>query len=436
MNIVDLIIRKRDGGALTSEEIRFFVQGVSGGSLPDYQVSAMLMAMFLRGLDSPETAELTLAMADSGDRIDLSSIPGIKADKHSTGGVADTTTLILVPLVAACGVPVVKMSGRGLGFTGGTLDKLESIPGFRIGLEIEEAIRICKETGAVIMGQSADLCPADRKLYALRDVTGTIDSIPLIAASIMSKKIAAGADAIVLDVKCGNGAFMKSLADARTLSRTMVGIGSAVGRKVVAVITGMDQPLGSHIGNTLEVIEAIDTLKGLTTGMLLDVTLTIGSHMLMLADKAESIEHGRALLQQKILTGEGLDKLRGMIRAQGGNPAVCDDYSLFPQAAASRTIQADVDGFVDSMDTAGLGHAFVRLGGGRLTKEQPIDPAAGIILHHRIGDRVRRGEPLAEAYGATGQGIDAVLQDIRGCIHLSRNQPAPSEGILEVVTGI
>ncbi|MBP7402178.1 MAG: thymidine phosphorylase [Clostridia bacterium] len=435
MDMVALIIKKRDGGTLTPEEIRWFVDGVTNNSIPDYQIAAMLMAMFLRGMDPDETAALTLCMADSGGRIDLSAIPGIKTDKHSTGGVADTTTLILVPLVASCGVPVVKMSGRGLGFTGGTLDKLESIPGFRIGLSADEAVRICRETGAVIMGQSDGLCPADKKLYALRDVTGTVNSIPLIAASIMSKKIAAGADAIVLDVKCGNGAFMQTLEEARALSRTMVRIGRAAGRRVAAVITGMDQPLGTHIGNALEVIEAIDTLQGKAAGDLLDVTLTIGAHMLMLAGKATGMEDAREQLSLRIRNGEGLEKLRGIIRAQGGNPAVCDNTGLLPHAVVVETVPADRDGYVHSMDTAGLGNAFVRLGGGRLSKDQPIDPAAGMILHFRIGDRVRRGDPLASVHGATGDIVLRGVRDTASCIRISEDRPAVPAGILDIISG-
>lgn len=433
MDIVELIIKKRDGGVLASREIDFFIQGVVDGSLPDYQIAAMLMAMFLRGLDDGETSRLTLAMAENGDRIDLSSIPGVKADKHSTGGVADTTTLILVPLVASCGVPVVKMSGRGLGFTGGTLDKLESIPGFRVGLDIGEAIRICRETGAVIMGQTGDLCPADRKLYALRDVTGTIDAIPLIAASIMSKKIAAGADVIVLDVKCGNGAFMKTLEDARTLSHTMVAIGKSAGRRVVAVITSMDQPLGNHIGNALEVVEALDVLRGRTRGALLDVTLTIGSHMLLLSGKAETLSEGRRMLEEQIRSGRGLEKMREIIRAQGGDPAVCDDYDRFPQAVRSMALLAERDGYIGSMDTAGIGHVFVRMGGGRLTKEQAIDPSAGIILHRRIGDPVRSGETVAMLYGATDALLHSVVPDLTACIHLTEMPPPQPAEILDIV---
>jgi pyrimidine-nucleoside phosphorylase len=433
MEMVDLIVKKRQGGTLSAEELQWFVRGVTDDSLPDYQVSAMLMAMFLQGLDESETALLTVAMADSGDRIDLTSVPGIKVDKHSTGGVADTTTLLLVPMVAACGVPVMKMSGRGLGFTGGTLDKLESIPGFRVGLTVEEAVAQCRRIGAVIMGQTGDLCPADRKLYALRDVTGTVDSIPLIAASIMSKKIAAGADAVVLDVKCGNGAFMKTLEEARRLSASMVGIGKAAGRDVAAVISSMDQPLGSHVGNALEVAEAIDVLSGRTAGDLLEVAVTLGAHMLVLARGADSIAHGRQRLMDHLRDGSALEKLRELIAAQGGDPAVCDDTSRLPTARVVRALRTARDGFIGSMDTAGIGHVFVRLGGGRLTKGQPVDPAAGLVLSCRIGDRVRAGDVLASVHGATEEAVGQGIHALETCIRIVDEKPELPRNVLEIV---
>lgn len=320
MNIVDLIIKKRDGGRLTKEEIEFFVNGVVDSSIPDYQVSAMLMAIYFQNLDNEETSELTMAMANSGDTFDLSSVEGIKVDKHSTGGVADTTTLILAPLVASCGVPVVKMSGRGLGFSGGTLDKLESIPGFNIAVSETQALEFAKKSGIVLMSQTDTLTPADKKLYALRDVTGTVENIPLIAGSIMSKKIAAGADAIVLDVKCGSGAFMKDYDSAVALAETMAGIGRSVGREVTAVISGMDQPLGMNIGNSLEVIEAIEILKGNVAGDLLEVSLTLGSYMLMSAKKVSTFEEGKNMLLENISNGKGLEKFRELLIQQGGNP--------------------------------------------------------------------------------------------------------------------
>jgi len=396
MSNVDLIIKKRNGNALTSTEIDTFVAGVSDGSWPDYQVSAMLMAMFLKGLNDRETSDLTLAMARSGRQMDLSSLPGIKVDKHSTGGIADTTTLVVLPLVAACGVPVVKMSGRGLGFTGGTIDKLESIPGFVTGLSTDQAIAQAQDIGAVILAQTDDLTPADKKLYALRDVTGTIESIPLIAASIMSKKIAAGADAIVLDVKCGNGAFMPDLESARALARQMVAIGQQVGRQVVAVISGMDQPLGNLIGNSLEVQEAIDVLKGRATGDLLEVALTLGSEMLQLAGKAQSDSEARRLLQTALQSGAAARKLAEVIKAQGGNPAVVDQLELLPQAALHHQVRATATGILTHIESADLGRALIALGGGRERKGDAIDPAVGLILHKRLGDTVAIDQILVE----------------------------------------
>lgn len=396
MSNVDLIIKKRNGTVLTPAEIDRFVMGASDGSWPDYQVSAMLMAMFLKGLDDRETSDLTLAMARSGRQLDLSGLPGIKVDKHSTGGIADTTTLIVLPLVASCGVPVVKMSGRGLGFTGGTIDKLESIPGFVTGLSTDQAIAQAHSIGAVIMAQTDDLTPADKKLYALRDVTGTIESIPLIAASIMSKKIAAGADAIVLDVKCGNGAFMPDLESARALARQMVAIGQQVGRQVVAVITGMDQPLGNLIGNSLEVQEAVDVLQGRVTGDLLEVALTLGSEMLQLGGKSQSDGEARSLLQNALQSGAAARKLAEVIMAQKGNPAVVDQTDLLPQATLRHLVRASAAGILTHIESAELGRALIALGGGRERKGDAIDPAVGLVLHKRLGDTVAANEVLVD----------------------------------------
>lgn len=396
MSNVDLIIKKRNGTVLTPAEIDRFVMGASDGIWPDYQVSAMLMAMFLKGLDDRETSDLTLAMARSGRQLDLSGLPGIKVDKHSTGGIADTTTLIVLPLVASCGVPVVKMSGRGLGFTGGTIDKLESIPGFVTGLSTDQAIAQAHSIGAVIMAQTDDLTPADKKLYALRDVTGTIESIPLIAASIMSKKIAAGADAIVLDVKCGNGAFMPDLESARALARQMVAIGQQVGRQVVAVITGMDQPLGNLIGNSLEVQEAVDVLQGRVTGDLLEVALTLGSEMLQLGGKSQSDGEARSLLQNALQSGAAARKLAEVIMAQKGNPAVVDQTDLLPQATLRHLVRASAAGILTHIESAELGRALIALGGGRERKGDAIDPAVGLVLHKRLGDTVAANEVLVE----------------------------------------
>ena len=357
MNFVDSIIKKRDGGKLTKEEIAFFVKGVTDGTLPDYQISALLMAIFLKGMDTEETAQLTMEMAHSGGMFDLSALAGCKVDKHSTGGVADTTTLILAPLVASVGVPVVKMSGRGLGFSGGTIDKLESIPGFRVDVTEEEALRFAKESGIVLMSQTDNLTPADKKLYALRDVTGTVDSIPLIAASIMSKKIAAGADAIVLDVKCGRGAFMKNAADAERLAGIMADMGRHVGRRVTAVISSMAQPLGMYIGNSLEVMEAIEVLKGNVGGDLLEVSLTLGANMLLLAERVQSEEEGKALLLENIRNGKGLAKFKELLIQQGGDVRVIADYSLLPLAEEKWEVKATKSGYLTRMDTAMIGRA-------------------------------------------------------------------------------
>lgn len=401
MNFVDIIIKKRNGEKLTAEELSFFVKGVTDGSLPDYQISAFLMAAFLKDLDMEETSCLTMEMAHSGDVFDASAIEGFKVDKHSTGGVADTTTLILAPLVASAGVRVVKMSGRGLGFSGGTVDKLESIPGFRVSISEEEAIAFTNDNNLVLMGQTENLAPADKKLYALRDVTGTVDHIPLIAASIMSKKIAAGADGIVLDVKCGSGAFMRDMESAETLASVMVQMGEHVGKKVTAVISGMDQPLGMNIGNSLEVIEAIEVLKGNVGGDLLEVSLTLGAEMLLLAGRVASQEQGKRILRTHITNGMGLEKFRQLLVQQGGNPAIIDDYSLLPLSPCKKTAVAKTSGYISHMDTACIGRASQETGAGRAYKEQPLDFGAGIIMKKRLGDAVEAGEAIAEIYAQT-----------------------------------
>lgn len=432
--ILEWIAKKRDREILTASEIRAFVQAVTDDAIPDYQVASMLMAMFINGLSDRETYDLTMAICDSGEQIDLSRLPGIKVDKHSTGGVGDTTTLVLLPLIAACGAPVVKMSGRGLGFTGGTIDKLESIPGFCVSLSIEQAVAQCRQIGIAILGQTASLCPADRKLYAMRDVTATVDSIPLIAASIMSKKIAAGADAIVLDVKCGNGAFMKDIEQARALAATMVRIGKTAGRRVVAVISGMDQPLGTQIGNTLEVAEAIDVLAGRKTGDLLEVSLLLGSHMLVMAQIADTLEAARALMHKQLANGSALEKLRQLIAAQGGNPAVCDQPRLLPAAPAVGALYADKSGYVAGMNTEKMGHIFVSLGGGRLVKNQEIDATAGLVLACRLGDAVRPGDVLAWVHGASHPLVERKIQELRTCISIAESRPAPTRRVLETIT--
>ena len=433
MNAVEIIIKKRQGLRLDRNEIEAFVRGASDGSWPDYQLSAMLMAMFIRGMDNQETTDLTLAMAASGDQLDLGSLPGVKVDKHSTGGVADTTTLILVPLVSSCGVSVVKLSGRGLGFTGGTIDKLESIPGFQAQIAAEHALDLVRRNHAVIMSQSANLTPADKKLYALRDVTGTVDSIPLIAASIMSKKIAAGADAIVLDVKCGSGSFMQDVESARRLARTMVDIGHLAGRRVTAVISSMEQPLGCNVGNTLEVIEAIEVLKGTVKGDLLDVSLRLGSLMLVLAGRCSNLADAGALLAGQLRSGAGLDQLRRIIAGQGGNAGIIDNYSLLPQPASRLKLTAPSDGWLAAMDTAAVGNAFVAAGGGRLAKDDAIDYTAGFVFRRRLGDRLTAGETIAEVQAADPSKARTALSQLEKAIRIDRSEPVLAPVILEQV---
>ena len=424
MNFVDIIIKKRDGGKLTAEEITFFVKGVTDGSLPDYQISALLMAILLKGMDAEETAHLTMEMANSGGMFDLSSVEGFKVDKHSTGGVADTTTLILAPLVASVGVPVVKMSGRGLGFSGGTIDKLESIPGFQVDVTEEKALQFAKECGIVLMSQTDDLTPADKKLYAMRDVTGTVDSIPLIAASIMSKKIAAGADGIVLDVKCGSGAFMKDLESAEKLATTMADMGRHVGRKVTAVISGMDQPLGMYIGNSLEVMEAIEVLKGNVDGDLLEVSLTLGANMLLLADRVKTEEEGNELLLEQIRNGKGLEKFREMIAQQGGDVNIIDDYSLLPLSPVKVEVKAERSGYITKMDTAMIGRASQETGAGRMFKGQPLDFGAGIIMKKRTGGAITTGETTAIVYSESKEKCDSAAVFLKKAITIAEQEAA------------
>ncbi len=422
MNMVDIITRKKLGQALTAQEIDYFVQGAATQTIPDYQLAALLMAIRLNGMTPRETTHLTLAMRDSGDVCDLSAIPGVKVDKHSTGGVGDTTTLVLAPLVAACGVPVAKMSGRGLGHTGGTLDKLESIPGLSVELSQEAFIRQVNSLGVAVIGQTGTLAPADKTLYALRDVTATVDSLPLVASSIMSKKLASGADAIVLDVKTGSGAIMHTLEGSIQLAQAMVDIGTLAGKPVTAIVTGMEQPLGTHVGNALEVKDAIDVLSGRTAGALLEVSLLLGSHMLVLSGRAATPAEGRTLLEQALHTGAGLEKLKAMIAAQGGNPAVCDDVSLLPQPAVIRQVAANCTGYVARMDTTALGLAAQAMGAGRVQKTDVLDYSVGFVLPVRIGDRLQPDTPLCTLYARSQADADKAEQAIRAAITLS---PAP-----------
>ena len=394
MNPCDIIRKKRMGQELTEMEIRAFVDGVVDGSFADYQISALLMAICINGMTDRETLALTLAMAKSGDTLDLSDVPGVKADKHSTGGVGDTTSLILVPLVAACGVKMAKMSGRGLGFTGGTLDKLESIPGMRIDLDNAAFCKQVTDVGCAIIGQTATLAPADKTLYALRDVTATVDSLPLVVSSILSKKLAAGCDVVVLDVKTGSGAIMDTYEKSLKLAQTMVRIGNLSGKRFSALITDMDQPLGNYVGNALEVEEAVDVLAGRTKGDLLEVSLTLGAHILRSAGQVDSVPAGMDMLRAKIENGEGLRKLAEMIAAQGGDPRVTEDTSLLPKAKAKVELRADESGYVQSIRTSDVGNAAKRLGAGREHKTDPLDLSVGVVMHKRVGDPVRRGDVL------------------------------------------
>ncbi len=395
INPCDIIRKKRFGGELNEQEIRAFVNGVVDGSFADYQASALLMAICINGMTDRETLALTLAMEKSGDTLDLSDIPGVKADKHSTGGVGDTTSLILVPLVAACGVKMAKMSGRGLGFTGGTLDKLESIAGLSISKDIDGFKRQVRDVGCAIIGQTAELAPADKVLYALRDVTATVDCLPLVVSSILSKKLAAGCDVVVLDVKSGSGAIMDTPEKSRQLAETMVRIGNMSGKRFSALITDMDQPLGNYIGNALEVEEAIDVLAGRTKGELKDVALTLGAHILRNAGAAATVEAGIKMLEEKIESGEGLRKLGDMIEAQGGDRRVVEDTSLLPKAPKQIELRADRAGYITRMVTSDIGNAAKLLGAGRERKTDELDLSVGIVMHKRLGEAVKRDEPLA-----------------------------------------
>lgn len=433
MRMVDLIEKKRDGSALTNEEIRFFINEYTTGEIPDYQASALLMAIYFQDMNDQERADLTLAMVESGDQIHLTEIEGIKVDKHSTGGVGDTTTLVLGPLVAACGVPVAKMSGRGLGHTGGTIDKLEAIEGFHVELTTEQFTKQVNEFKLAVIGQSGNLTPADKKLYALRDVTGTVNSIPLIASSIMSKKIAAGADAIVLDVKTGEGAFMKTLEDSRALAKAMVQIGNNVGRQTMAIISDMSQPLGFAIGNALEVKEAIDTLRGKGPADLTELCLVLGSQMVVVGGKAKDLDEARKMLLEVIENGKALEVFKDFIQAQGGNPAVVDHPELLPQAAFTFEVPSKESGYVSFIEADEVGTAAMLLGAGRATKESEIDLAVGIVLHKKVGDSVETGESLATIHANT-ENIQQVLEILYAHIEFSSEPVTPPNLIEEIIT--
>lgn len=412
MRMYDLILKKRNGKELTEEEINFLIENYTKGNIPDYQVSALLMAIYFQKMNSKETANLTMAMAKSGDTLDLSKIDGIKVDKHSTGGVGDTTTLVLTPMVAALGIPVAKMSGRGLGHTGGTIDKLESFSGFSVEISEEEFIENVNSKKIAIMGQTADLAPADKKLYALRDVTATVDNISLIASSIMSKKIASGADAIVLDVKVGEGAFMKTHEQAKELASAMVSIGKNVGRDTVAVISDMDQPLGLAIGNSLEVKEAMDTLKGKGPKDLLELCLVLGSNMVVLSKKAKTVEEAREMLLGTIKDGSAIKKFREFIEAQGGDPSQVDDPGKLPKAKHIVPVKSDREGYVTKIHADNIGLVAMELGAGRATKEDKIDLAVGIVLNKKRGEKVQRGDIIAYIHSNDENKIEKAAQGI------------------------
>ena len=432
MRMYDIIYRKKHGEALTDEEIRFFVEGFTRSEIPDYQASALLMAICLKGMDEHETATLTDAMLRSGDMADLSSIPGIKVDKHSTGGVGDKTSLIIGPIVASCGVPVAKMSGRGLGHSGGTVDKLESIPGIQTAIDPEQFRTIVRTTGIAIIGQSGDIAPADKKLYALRDVTATVESLPLIASSIMSKKLAAGSDAILLDVKTGSGAFMKTLVDSIALAQAMVSIGVRSGRRVMALITDMDTPLGNAIGNALEVEEVVATLSGNGPEDLTSVCMDLASYMLLLAGAAHDVEACRILAKDAIASGKALDKLIAMVQAQGGDASLLK--TGFPKASVISEYKATVNGFITGMNAELCGMASLSLGAGRIRKEDSIDYSAGIILQKKTGDFVSAGDTLAILHTSDTKKLHDAEESLSAAITIGETPPPAMKTVLAVVS--
>ena len=434
MRMYDIIMKKRNGGELSREEIRFFIEGYTRGEIPDYQVSALMMAIYFQKMTEAETCELTMAMAHSGDMLDLSAIRGCKVDKHSTGGVGDKTSLALTPMVAACGIPVAKMSGRGLGHTGGTIDKLESFPGFTTSLTTEQFIRNVNTIGIAIMGQTADLAPADKKLYALRDVTATVDNMSLIASSIMSKKLAAGADAIVLDVKTGSGAFMKQQADAFALAEEMVKIGKNAGRKTIAVISDMDQPLGRAVGNALEVKEAIATLRGEGPEDFRELCMVLGSRMLLASGRADTVEQARELLKNVISDGSALQKLSQFVEAQGGDPEAVSNPEILPAASMVVPVCADRDGYVEQIACEDIGICSLLLGGGRETKESVIDLSVGILLEKKKGDQVKKGDVLGYLHANDEKRLETAREKFIKAYTITEHKPSSEpliKGIVE-----
>jgi len=431
--MVDMIEKKRDGFELTKEEITFVIEGYTNGIIPDYQMAAFQMAVYFQGMTAEETADLTMIMVESGDQVDLSAIDGVKVDKHSTGGVGDTTTLVLAPLVAALGIPVAKMSGRGLGHTGGTLDKLEAVPGFHIEITDKEFFDLVNTNKIAVIGQSGNITPADKKIYGLRDVTGTVSSIPLIASSIMSKKIAAGSDAIVLDVKVGSGAFMKDLTMARELANAMVQIGNKVGRQTMAVISDMNQPLGYAIGNALEIKEAVETLQGKGPEDLHELCLTLGSYMVRLAGKAETTEEAREMLEEVINNGRALEVFKLFLESQGGDTSVIDDLTKLPTASYQIEVPAKEAGYVLGIIADEIGTAAMVLGAGRATKESELDLAVGLVLHKKIGDEVKVGDSLVTIHSNT-EDIESVKEKIYHAYEMSASKVAPATLIHEEIT--
>lgn len=433
MRAYDIIYKKREGQKLNDEELEFLIKGYVNGEIPDYQISAWAMAVFYQGMDAEETAKLTMLMAESGDMIDLSPIQGIKVDKHSTGGVGDTTTLILAPLVASAGIPVAKMSGRGLGHTGGTIDKLESIPNFNTSLSRDKFFNNVNQHGVAVVGQTGNLTPADKKLYALRDVTATVESIPLIASSIMSKKLAGGADAIVLDVKTGNGAFMKDFADAKKLAEAMVAIGKKVGRDTAAYITDMNQPLGNAVGNALEVKEAIKTLRGEGPEDLTELCVELGSAMLQLSGKIEDLETGRKILRENLKNGKALAKFSEMITAQGGNAEVVDDLDLLPTAADTVEVKAEKGGYISEIKALDVGLAAMILGAGRENKESEIDLAVGLELKKKTTDQISKGETLAVLHYNDSKNLAEAKKKLLEAFTITEKKEKKNKLIYEII---
>ena len=434
MRAVDVIQRKRDGAELGRDEIEHFVRGYAKGEVPDYQAAAFTMAVFFKGMTPAETVALTEAMMHTGEVLDLSELPGPKADKHSTGGVGDKTSLILAPLAAACGVYVPMISGRGLGHTGGTLDKLESIPGFDVRLSLARLRAVLRECGLGLIGQTPEIAPADRKLYALRDVTATVESLPLISASIMSKKMAEGIDALVLDVKCGDGAFLRSREEAKALAQTMLGIGKGMGKKVAALITDMEQPLGRTAGNALEVAECVETLKGRGPSDLESLSVELAAWMVRLAGAEPQLEAARARVRQALASGAGLERFRRVIELQGGNPRVCDDPSLLPQSRETLVVRSERDGRVARLAARAFGHATMLLGGGRETLDSTIDPAVGFVFHKKVGDPVAVGEPILTVHLGPTSRREAALARIKDAVVVAAEAPPRGPLVLDVLS--